>query len=154
MRAKSAAGMPSESCSRIEKPAAAPMPRTGGGMKTSDCASSICASLSRTSCASLSIVCPSRCRSLEVVEHQEQQTGVGRGRERGAVAAGEGIGIFDARHGQNQIGCLPHHLVRPRQRRARRQLDGDDQDRPIQGRDEAGRKALPRTSRRTRAAAT
>ena len=55
--------MPSVSCSRIEKPAAAPMPRTGGGMNTKDCASSICASLVRTSWAILSMVWPSLWRT-------------------------------------------------------------------------------------------
>jgi hypothetical protein len=47
----------------MAKPAAAPMPRTGGGMNTSTCASSICASRTRISWATLSMVWPLRWRS-------------------------------------------------------------------------------------------
>ena len=74
MRAKSDGSMPTVSCSRIEKPAAAPMPRTGGGMNTSVCASSICASPARMSGRDLVDRLPLRVPLLEVVEHQEQQT--------------------------------------------------------------------------------
>jgi hypothetical protein len=63
MRASSAGGMPRVSCSRIEKPAAAPTPRTGGGMNTRIWASSICASLTLRDWAILSTVSPLRCRS-------------------------------------------------------------------------------------------
>jgi hypothetical protein len=63
-RASSDAGMPRVSCSRMEKPAAAPAPRTGGGMNTRVCASSICAaSLPLSDWAILSTLSPRRCRS-------------------------------------------------------------------------------------------
>ncbi len=56
-RAKSLAGMPIVSCRRMEKPAAAPTPRTGGGMNTSACASWICwASLVLSDWATFSMV--------------------------------------------------------------------------------------------------
>ena len=78
---------------------------------------------------------------LEVVEHQEQQAGVGRVGERGAVAPRKGVGILDTRRRQNQVGGLPHHLVRRAEGCARRKLDRDHQDRAVDGRDEPGRKA-------------
>ncbi len=148
MRANSSAGMPSVSCSRMENPADAPMPRTGGGMNTSDCAPSICASLSRTSCAILSTVCPSRCRSSKSSSTRNSRPALVANVNVAPLRPVKALEYLTPGTAQNQIGRLPHHLVRPADRRARRKLDRDHQDRPVHGRDEAGRQARHEPARK------
>ena len=119
------------------------MPRTGGGMNTSACASSIWASLPRSSCAILSIVWPLLVALLEVVEHQEQQAGVGGGREgRARCGPVKALEYLTPGVGQHDVGRLLHHRIGARQRCARRQLQRDDQDGAVEAGDEAGRQAL------------
>ena len=79
---------------------------------------------------------------LEIVEHEEQQAGIGGGGEGGAVAPREGVGILDAGRGQHEVGRPLHDRIGARQRRPRRQLQRDDQDRAVEGRNKAGRQAL------------
>ena len=142
MRANSAAGMPSVSCSRMEKPAAAPMPRTGGGMNTSDCASSICASLPRTSWAILSMVWPVRCRSSKSSSTRNSRPALVAAVKVAPLRPVKALEYLTPGVGEHEVGGLLHDRVGARQRRARRQLQRDDQDRPVEARDEAGRQAL------------
>ena len=79
---------------------------------------------------------------LEVVEHEEQQAGVGRGRERRGIAAGERVGVLHAGLGQQDVGRLAHDRIGALQRGAGRQLQRDDQDRPVEARNETGRQPL------------
>jgi hypothetical protein len=79
---------------------------------------------------------------LEIVEHEEQQAGVGGGGEGGAVAARESVGILDAGRGQHQVRRPLHDRIGARQRRPRWKLQRDDQDGAVEGGNKAGRQAL------------
>ena len=155
MRANSSAGMPSVSCSRMENPADAPMPRTGGGMNTSVCAPSICASFVAHFLRDL----VDRLTQPVPLARNRRAPGTADRRWWRAVKVAPLRPVKALEYltpgtlSTRSVACRTTSSVRA-ERRARRQLDRDHQDRPVHGRDEAGRQALPRTSPRTPAAAT